>query len=110
MENYLRASGENQTLSDQALRALYLEQIETFTQPERLSFTQVFVSQDRHGTQSLEKVEQLLAEFNDNGFSLEGAVSQGDPFIQVIDSIKSPSSKSRENSVPGSVTKFLPAP
>jgi len=81
MENYLRASGENQTLSDQALRALYLEQIETFTQPERLSFTQVFVSQDRHGTQSLEKVEQLLAEFNDNGFSLEGAVSQGDPFI-----------------------------
>jgi len=81
MENYLRASGENQTLSDQALRALYLEQIETFTQPERLSFTQVFVSQDRHGAQSLAKAEQLLAEFNENGFSPQSAVSQGDPFI-----------------------------
>ena len=81
MENYLRASGVNQTLSDQALRALYLEQIETFTQSERLSFTQVFVSQDRHGAQSLEKVEQLLAEFNNSDLGTESAVSQGDPFI-----------------------------
>lgn len=81
MENYLRASSENQTLSDQALRALYLEQIETFTQPERLSFIQVFVSQDRRGAQSLEKAGQLLTEFNNNDLGTESAVSQGDPFI-----------------------------
>ncbi|MFT5014713.1 MAG: hypothetical protein ACI9HY_001807 [Planctomycetaceae bacterium] len=81
MENYLRASGKNQPLSDQILKARYVEQIEKFTQPERLSFTQVFVSQDRHGAQSVEKAEQLLAEFNDNRLSPEIAVSRGEPFI-----------------------------
>lgn len=81
MENYLRASGENQSISDQVLKELYQQQIKTFTQPERLSFTQVFVSQDRHGVQSVAKAEQLLAEFNGNNLSPESAVSQGDPFI-----------------------------
>ncbi|MFT7090862.1 MAG: parvulin-like peptidyl-prolyl isomerase [Candidatus Azotimanducaceae bacterium] len=81
MENYLRASGENQPLSDEDLKKLYRQQIGAYTRQERLSFTHAFVSQDQHGALSLEKAEHLLAEFNDNGFSPESAVSQGDPFI-----------------------------
>jgi parvulin-like peptidyl-prolyl isomerase len=81
MESYLRASGENQPLTDKVLRALYLEQIETFTQPERLSFSHAFVSQDRHRGKSLERAEQLVKRFEEDELSPEVGVSKGDPFI-----------------------------
>jgi hypothetical protein len=81
MENYLRASGENQSSTDHVLKERYLEQIESFTQPERLSFTHVFVSQDRHRAESLGRAEQLVKQFEEDELSPEIAVSQGDPFI-----------------------------
>lgn len=81
MENYLRAVGESHSSSDEGLKKLYQQQIESYTRQERLSFTQAFVSQDRYGAQTLEKAEQLLAEFNDNNLSTENAVALGDPFI-----------------------------
>ena len=81
MENYLRASGENQPLSDQVLKALYQAQIETFTQAERLSFNHTFVSQDRHKAESLGRAEQLVKQFAEDELSSEMAVAQGDPFI-----------------------------
>jgi hypothetical protein len=81
MENYLSASGENQPLSDEELKKLYQTHIETYTQAERLIFNHVFLSQDRHGRQSLERTEELITEFHKNDLSPERAVSRGDPFI-----------------------------
>ena len=81
MENYLRASGNNQILSDQALKEIYQQQIEALTQPERLSFSHVFVSQDRHKGKSLKRAEQLVKRFKDDELSPAVGVSKGDPFI-----------------------------
>ena len=81
MESYLRASGENQPLTDKVLRVLYLEQIETFTQPERLSFSHAFVSQDRYRGKSLERAQQLVKHFEEDELSPDAGVSMGDPFI-----------------------------
>jgi hypothetical protein len=81
MENYLRASGENQRLSDQVLKELYQQQIKTLIQPERLSFSHSFVSQDRHGWKSLERAEQLVKQFEKDELGPEEGVSKGDPFI-----------------------------
>jgi hypothetical protein len=81
VENYLRASGENQPLTDKVLRELYLEKIETFTQPERLSFSHAFVSFDRHRGKSLERAEQLVKQFEEDKLSPEVGVSMGDAFI-----------------------------
>ncbi|MFT4713377.1 MAG: hypothetical protein ACJAVI_002848 [Candidatus Azotimanducaceae bacterium] len=48
IENHLRAAGENLSLSDEDLKKLYQQKIETYTRQERVSFTHAFVSQDRY--------------------------------------------------------------
>ncbi len=80
MRVVLRQEAGDTPIEDSELRALLERRRDDLAQPERITFTQVFLGEDAHGVQLAADARRTLARLRASGVAPERSAESSDPF------------------------------